>query len=72
MTALPGWEELPSTEGLAALDRVGEALSSGTPADRVGAKLRKDGVDPDFIAALCREEAEDGGERDLACYLGQH
>lgn len=52
MTALPGWEELPSTEGLAALDRVGEALSSGTPADRVGAKLRKDGVDPDFIAAL--------------------
>jgi hypothetical protein len=28
--------------------------------------------DPDFIAALCREEAEDGGERDLACYLGQH
>ena len=28
--------------------------------------------DPAFIAALCREEAEDGGERDLACYLGQH
>ena len=28
--------------------------------------------DPAFIAALCREEAEDGGARDLTCYLGQH
>ncbi|MBC9927609.1 MULTISPECIES: class I SAM-dependent methyltransferase [unclassified Leucobacter] len=52
MTALPGWDELPSPEGLAALDRVGEALSSGTPSDRVGATLRKEGVDPAFIAAL--------------------
>jgi SAM-dependent methyltransferase len=52
MTALPGWGELLSADGLATLARVSEALRSGTTPERVGVKLRKDGVSPDFVAAL--------------------
>ena len=49
---LPGWEALASDTGATLLARAGELRVDGAALDQVGLRLRREGADPDVLAAV--------------------
>ena len=51
-SAPPGWDYLLTEAGLELLDRVSRDLTGGLGVESVGARLRRDGLEPDRVAAI--------------------